>query len=409
MRHRVDIAGRGRPPLVVVGGALANKPFNGGNAWTRLSWVLGFRRLGLEAWFVEQISAGQCTDAMGRPATLADCVQAAYFHSVMARFGLSGTSALVCEETGESYGVPSRELSGRVGRADLLFNISGHLTRPEIAGGARTKAYLDDDPGHTQFWHESGTGAARCEGHDIYYTIGANIGSKGCRIPTAGLAWHPVRPPVVLAEWPAMPAGEFGRFTTVAGWRGAYGTVVHGGRTYGQKAHEFRRFLDVPARTGERFEIALQIHPADAADLARLRDHGWRVTDPMQASATPDAFRRHVQGSGAEFSAAQGMYVDTHSGWFSDRTARYLASGRPALVQDTGIGRHLPTGRGLLTFGTVDEAVEGVRRIVGEYAMHAAAARRLAEEYLDSDALLRGVLHDVGIDCAPVPAHGHSG
>jgi hypothetical protein len=163
------------------------------------------------------------------------------------------------------------------------------------------------------------------------------------------------------------------------------------------KVHEFRRFLPLPRRAPGAFELALNIHPADAEDRQALEAHGWRLTDPGHASADPDAFRRFVQGSGAEFSVAQGIYVDTNSGWFSDRTVRYLASGKPALVQDTGFSRNLPVGEGLLAFRTLEEAVAGAESITRDYEHHSRAARAVAEEFFDSDRVLGRLVEQAGI------------
>jgi hypothetical protein len=205
-----------------------------------------------------------------------------------------------------------------------------------------------------------------------------------------------MRPPVLLAEWPVVEGVREG-FTTVASWRGAYGRVEADGRLLGQKAHEFRRFVTVPTLIPHKFEIALDIERADAADSELLRNHGWHLVDPRGVAASPDDFRRYVQGSAAEFSVAQGIYVETRSGWFSDRTTRYLASGKPALVQDTGFSLNLPTGRGLVAFTTPDEAAAGAESIVRDYDAHSAAARQIAVDYFDSDKVLGQLLEEVGL------------
>jgi hypothetical protein len=165
-----------------------------------------------------------------------------------------------------------------------------------------------------------------------------------------------------------------------------------GGRTLGLKHHEFRRLLDLPKRVdGPRFELAADIGEEDARDLRALQENGWSVVDPREVVATPRAFRDYLQGSGGEFSVAQPAYVQTRSGWFSDRTAAYLAAGRPALVQDTAIGS-IALGEGLLTFSSQSQALEGVRRIVADPAYHSEAARALARRHLDSDLVLGGLL-----------------
>jgi hypothetical protein len=192
-------------------------------------------------------------------------------------------------------------------------------------------------------------------------------------------------------------SGAAGRFTTVGSWRGAYGPVEHAGHTFGVKAHQFRRFLPLPQRAPGTYELALEIHPADDKDRAALDEHGWRLVDVGRAAGDPAAFRRYVQQSGAEFSVAQSMYVDTRSGWFSDRTVRYLASGRPALVQDTGFSRIYPTEEGLVAFTSLDDAVAGAAGILGDYDRHCGAARALAEEWFAADRVLGRLCEEVGV------------
>lgn len=347
----------------LVAGALAAKAGNGGNAWTRISLVRGLERLGFEVVFLEDL-----------PEATAE--QARFFDGVCRTFGIEGY--LLDREA------PTLE-------ADLLVNIGGHLDgRP-----ARVNVFLDDDPGYTQLWHAQGLLDERLAGHDFYFTFGANIGRAGCPVPTDGIAWRPTRPAVVLEDWPVSESGEKDRFTTVASWRGAYGCVEHDGRLLGQKAHEFRKLAALPRQSKRRFEIALDIAPEDAADLELLRGAGWTIVDPCSVAGDPDAFRGYVQGSGAELSAAQGVYVETKSGWFSDRSVRYLASGKPVLVQDTGLTRLLPTGEGLLVFRTAEEALRGVETIGEDYDRHARAARAIAERYFDSDRVLGDLLEQV--------------
>ena len=382
--------------LILISGALANRPSNGGGAWVRLSWLRGFQRLGCQVFFLEQIRRGSCVDAEGAPASFEKSENLAYFRKVVAQFGLEGCAALVCDDGSDSHGATIPDLEHIVQSADLLVNITGHLTMPRLFQGARHKAYIDIDPGFTQYWHASGVSGAHLEGHDLYYTIGENIGDAACPIPTGGIEWRPIRQPVVLDDWPvADPASGFDRFTTIASWRGAFGPVDADGRRFGLKVHEFRKVIELPRRTGLDFEIALDIHPGDARDQESLVAHGWRVVDPRLAAGDPAGFRRYVQQSGAEFSVAQGIYVETNSGWFSDRTVRYLASGKPALVQDTGVSRCLPVGQGLMAFRTLDEVVEGARRIASDYEAHAVAARAIAERFFDSDTVLSRVLDDV--------------
>jgi hypothetical protein len=383
--------------IALVSGALANKPRNGGNAWTRLQWVLGLEKLGIKTYFIEQIARGACVDRTGAAAAFQESDNLAYFREVTDRFGRTGASALIYNDGEQVWGMTQSELFEAAQAADMFVNISGHLTLDALRRRLRRQIYFDDDPGYTQFWHATGNAGPRLSGHDYYFTVGTNIGTPDCPVPTSDVSWRGLGPLVVLDQWPVSTDGERNRFTTVASWRGPYGPVEFAGQTYGLKVHEFRKFIELPSRANQTFEIALSIHPADASDRTKLELHGWRLVDPKDVTSTPDRYRNYLQGSWAEFSAAQGIYVQANTGWFSDRTACYLASGKPVLVQDTGFGRRFPVGDGLLAFRTLDEAVTGVERITIDYDKHARAARALAEEYFDSNKALRRLFEQIDL------------
>jgi hypothetical protein len=373
-------------PRVVVAGALANKPANGGEAWVRLNWIRGLQRLGCDVWFVEQIRSDHLVDELGRHAPFAESANARWFEVVTGEFGLGDRAWLLCS-TGEWLG--PRQLSPLdVADGALLVNISGHL-RGAIRAGFRRQAFVDIDPGFTQIWASQGNPDVGLDGHDCFFTIGVNIGTGACPIPDLGLAWHPVRPPVVLSDWPVVDGRDReSRFTTVATWRGPFGPVELAGRQLGLKVHQFRRFLELPRRVDSVFEAALAIDAAEVPDLEALDRNGWHLVEPRRVAGSPTAFRDYVSGSTAEFSPAQGVYVETASGWFSDRSAAYMAAGRPVLIQDTGFSSSLPVGDGLIAFATLDEAVAGANAILSDPDHHARAARKLATEYFDSDVVL---------------------
>lgn len=382
---------------VVVSGALANKPDNGGNAWTRLSWVLGFTRLGFDVSFVEQIAPTACVDWTGHMVPFADSLNLAYFREVTQQFAMTDSATLLCGDGEHTCGLSWTELEDLADEADLLFNMSGHLQGP-LRRRFRRSVFFDDDPGFTQFWWAQGNAASSwLADHDYWFTIGENVGLADCSIPLGGIPWRSARVPVTLEEWPVCQADNNARFTSVGTWRGPYGPVQHAGKTYGLKVHEFRKMIELPTRVGLEFEIALDIHPDEVSDLAALTANRWVVIDPKRVARTPDTFRGYVQRSGAEFSVAQGIYVATQSGWFSDRTVRYLASGKPVLVQDTGFSRHYPVGDGLIAFHTLDEAVAGAERIVRDYDMHARAAREVAEAYFDATRVVGQLAEQIGV------------
>jgi hypothetical protein len=381
--------------IVLVSGAIANKPFNGGASWTRLNWLLGFRKLGFDAYFVEQIDPAACVDEAGQPALFEESVNLRYFRKIAAQFGLEGKAALICgypRVEGLDYG----RLFEIAGAADLLVNISGHLSIQALKDRLPIKAYIDLDPGFTQLWHASGT-SSKLAGHDYFFTVGENIGTANCSLPTDGIEWRSTRQPVVLEQWPVCREGGACRFTTVASWRGPFGPVEYEGRTLGSKVRQFRKYAALPSLLNQEFELALDIHPLDGRDRDLLRRNSWKLVDPRAVVPDPLSFRRYIQGSGAEFSVAQEIYVETGTGWFSDRSVRYLASGKPVLVEDTGFSRNYPVGDGLLAFSSPEQAIAGVRRITSDYAAHTIAARQIAETYFDSDRVIGRLLDQMGM------------
>jgi hypothetical protein len=381
---------------VIVSGVIANKPFNGGEAWVRLSWVRGLERLGAEVFFVEQLHATSEESVQPRDWHNAPAVR--YFQQVVKTFGIESRAALILDDGKSVCGVSNEGLQAAVESSSLIINISGNLKLRSLIDQIPIKLYIDLDPGFTQLWHEQGQLGTQLEGYDFYYTVGENIGTSASSIPTNGINWRPLRQPVLLDDFQPTPPAEPWRFTTVASWRGAYGPVHVGERQYGIKAHEFRKFATLPTLIEPRCEIALDIHPGETKDLQMLQQNRWTLVDPAQATGDPLKFREYVQQSGAEFSVAQGIYVETGSGWFSDRSVRYLACGKPALLQNTGFTRNLPVGEGLLAFNSLDEAVAGASSIASAYDKHSKAARRIAVEYFDSDKVIRSLLQDVGVN-----------
>jgi hypothetical protein len=371
--------------VAIVAGALANKPGSGGEAWVRLSWLLGLRRLG---WVVHLV---ECLE-------VADPGSQRYFEEVVGAFGLDQFASLLDARGNAFYGRGADELLEVARAADLLFNISGHLGPGPLRAAPRCRVYVDLDPGFTQAWHADPSVDFTVAGHDRYVTVGQNIGQAGCPVPTAEIEWIPTLPPVLLDAWQPAPAPEPPlTFTTVATWRSGYGPLVIDGREMSLKHHQFRRFATLPEQVeGVELELALDIHPGDAADLELLREQGWKLVDPREAAGTPAAFRDYVRRSGAEFSVAQGVYVEAATGWFSDRTAAYLASGRPAVVQGTGL-RATSEADGsnsspLVPFDDLDAAAAAVEAVRDSYEGRAAEARRFAERHLDSDRVLSRLL-----------------
>jgi hypothetical protein len=380
---------RGR---IIVAGGVAQRYRRAGHVWVFLQYLLGLRRLGWDVLFLDRLERDMCTDAAGHPCAPRYSVQLAYFARCMDRFGLTDAWALLCE--GEGYLGRSRDsVIDHALSSVFLLNFMGYWTDEEVLSAPERRVFVDLDPGFGQMWHQLGL-VDLFTGHDAFVTVGTGIGSAGCTIPACGVEWIPTLPPVVLEEWPRVVDPGDG-FTTVATWRGDSGSLEFEGHTYGLRAHAFRELLSLPSRTGQQFRVALDIHPNERADLARLSESAWTIQDPLTVAGGPDAYRGFIAGSRAELMVAKALYTETRSGWISDRSACYLASGRPVLASDTGFEAALPSGEGLLSFADLEGAVVGVAQIDADWERHARAARELAEAYLDSDRVLARLLDEM--------------
>jgi hypothetical protein len=382
-------------PRIVVAGSLAQRPGHGGHAWVFLQYLQGFRALGHDVLFVDRLEPEMCVDRAGRLCSLEDSVNLRYLLNVLRAFDLGDSFALLYDRGRHVLGMARADLVAWSRSSALLLNVMGFLDDEEVLVAAPKRALLDIDPGFGQMWQALGLHEL-FRGHDVYVTVGENIGRESCAIPTCGLSWVTTPQPIVLDLWPQQPSGGT-RFTSVGSWRGPFAPVEYEGRSYGLRVHEFRKFFALPVITGQRFELALDVHAADRRDLNALHDSGWHIVDPSAVAATPAAYRSYVQGSKAEFMVAKNMYVRAHSGWISDRSICYLASGKPVLAQDTGFTDTYTAGEGLLTFETLEEAAAGIDEICGNYALHAKRARELAGDHFDSAKVLRVLLSKVGV------------
>jgi hypothetical protein len=371
---------------------IAGDPYQGGATWAVLQYVLGLRQSGHDVHFIEPIAARKL-----RPAgmSLSGSANAAYFRQVAHDFDLETRSTLLLAGTQETEGHSYDSLRTLTARADVLINISGMLADPALVEPIPVRVYLDLDPGFNQLWQAAEGLDVGFDGHTHFVTIGPALEDEACTIPTCGRRWIASRQPVVLSEWPPAQRVTHDAFTTVANWRG-YGSITYKDIFYGQKAHAWRELMSLPDKTVEQFVVALAIHPEETRDLEQLDAHGWKLIDPAQVTDTPGRYRAFVQGSKGEIGIAKSGYAASRCGWFSDRSVCYLASGRPVVAQETGFSRFLPTGEGLFSFETEDDALAGIESVVRDYPRQSRGARALAEEYFDASKVLPQLLDRVG-------------
>jgi hypothetical protein len=370
---------------VLLSGMVAGDPRQGGASWAVLQYVAGLAECGHEVVLVEPLDGG---DPLAARAEVVD-----YFHSLPF---LEGRAALSLQGTEDTVGLSYGELARFAAEADLLLNVSGMLRDERLLAPIPVRAFLDLDPGFNQVWQASGEDMGM-DLHTHWVSVGQLVGTAGCRIPDCGHSWIPTLPPVALSHWPAAaepPVRD--AFTTVGHWR-SYGSIEHGGIHYGQRAHSLRELIELPRLSDAGFQLALGIHPDEVDDLAALRANGWQLLDPDEVAGDPARYAAFIRGSKAELSIAKSGYVVSRSGWFSDRSAAYLASGRPVVAQETGFSEVLPAGEGLLAFSTSEEAAAAVAAVERDPARHGRAARVIAEELLDARKVLPRLLDALGV------------
>jgi hypothetical protein len=387
------------PKKIVLLGMISQMPV-AGVVWQTMHYLVGLRRLGYDVYYVEShartptmLMESETDDSAAKAARL--------IASIAARFDFKGKWAFhALHDDGQCYGMTWQQLKELYASADLLINMHGGTKPlPEHYATGRL-VYLETDPVQLQIELHEGNPetVAFLEPHAAFFTFGENYGRSDCRLPVSPhFKFHSTRQPIVLDFWEAAGKSDSLAFTTVGNWRQPWRVVRLGSETYRWSKHlEFSKFLEVPARTGARFELALGQYTAD--DKKTLESKGWLVCNAPAFTMDLDAYRDYIAGSRGEFTVAKDQNVRLRSGWFSDRSATYLAAGRPVITQDTGFNNVLPTGEGLFSFTSLDDVVEAVEKVNGNYAGHRRAARDIARAYFDADVVLSQLLSalDVG-------------
>lgn len=375
---------------VVVCGIAGQLPL-AGVALHYLQYCLGLRDLGVDVMYLEDNLAWPYDPWLDRPDE-----DAAYSRAWLAElFGAFDLPWAYQDPKGRYSGLPEPEVRARCAAADLLLNVSGGHEPDEHHRLARRLVFVDTDPGFVQVAAANGDPRTRAwlGAHDVLLTFAESWGSPLSRLPDDGFTWRTTRQPVHLPFW-APTADEPGEvWTTVMNWR-AYAPTEWQGEAWGQKDVEFPLVRDLPRQTGIPLELALG--GADAPRDALIAD-GWRIVDPRVPTRTVWTFRDYVEASRGEITVAKQAYVRSRGGWFSERSANYLAAGRPVVAQDTGWSEHLPSGEGLLGFTTAVEAEEALRAVEADVTRHAAAARKIAADHFDARHVLSTLLEDCGL------------
>ena len=379
---------------ILVTGGVGAMPF-AGVVWQVLHYLEGFRRLGHEVFYLEDTGAWPYDPVRD---TVSDDAgpTIAYVGRAMSRLGLEGSWAYRSGVDGSLHGVSEERLSEVVSGADVLANITGVTVLSDALMQIPARFYVETDPVLPEI--EVATGNERTAellgAHTHIFTYGENFGSPECPIPLPPLEYHPTRQPVVLDWWAPRADAPRPQFTTVANWKQTSKDIEWQGEVWTwSKDVQFRPYFDLPGRVPRPLELALAIE--DDKTVAELERCGWSVVEALQMTKDIDSYRAYLASSAGEFSVAKEQYARSRSGWFSDRTACYLALGKPAIVQATG--SPLPSGEGLFAFDSVDEVIAAFEAIDADYERHSQAAHAIAEEYLRAETVLSRMLADAGL------------
>lgn len=382
-------------PKIIVFGILFWYPL-AGVTYQFLHFLLGLRKLGYDPYYIEDSARWiynpdlrDCSpDATANINTVAP---------VLSRHGLSDRWAFRGHyEGGKCYGMTENQIADLYKTADVMINVTGAQELREEHLNCPVRVYLETDPVVSQIHiaqgHQDTIAALDLFTH--HFTYGENLGFPDCRLPAERYHWRPTRQPVLLELWEPLPAESGAAFNTIATWKNKGRDIVYQGESYyWSKDREFLKFVDLPQRRDTAFELAAGV---DADTRKLLESHRWHLADPVEISRDMHRYNAYIRQSRGEFTVAKDQNIRLKSGWFSDRSACYLAAGRPVINQETGFSNHLPTGKGLFSFQTMDDILSAVDAIETDYAGQCRAARQIAEEYFAAEKVLGQVMDQIG-------------
>lgn len=378
---------------IIIASYLVRYPVGGYQSWM-LQWLLGLERLGHEVYFVEKAGwENSCFDPITNQMGNDPSYGINSLRNLFRRFGFDRRWCYVAFD-GKYYGLSRHQIENIFCETDLYLDHMDGSEWEEESQHAHLRVMVDGEPAYFQMQMEQREKRGeKLPTFDHYYSVGLNIGSSQSHAPTAGRVWKPVIESVLLDLFPHMPPPVGAPWTTVMSWQ-AHSHIEYKGTIYGQKDVEFEKFFALPSRVKAPLELAIA---GKSTPRDRLLAAGWHLRDSHAVTSSYDAWLHYIQNSLGEFSVAKNVFVKTNSGWWSDRSSAYLASGRPVVVQDTGFSDHLPCGKGLFAVKNVEEAAVAIEEVTGNYNKHSKAAYEIAREYLDARKVLGSFLSEIGI------------
>jgi len=378
---------------VIFGSYLFRYPLGGMMSWV-LQFLLGLRKNGCEVYFVEKAGYEKACFDVEKGIMSNDCSYGLReASSLLKRFGLDNKWCFVDYEV-NYHGLSKTRINELFKVADVFIDSGTHGAWSEESMLSNMTAMIDGEPGFTQMkWKNRMDAGKAMPRYDMYFTNGKNIGMPGNTVPTLGLDWKPIYSPVDTTVFMPSRSEMHAAFSTIMNWQ-SHTPIVFQNRQYGQKDIEFEKFMALPTMVQQTIEVAVA---GKGIPEERIRQNKWRLRDAQKVTVSFDSFQNYIRMCRGEFSVCKNVFVATNTGWFSDKSAAYLASGRPVILQDTGFSSHLPVGEGLFAVNNVEEAKEAIERIEADYDHHSKKAREIALEHLDAKTTMHQFLHELGL------------
>jgi hypothetical protein len=382
-----------KKPLIIIGSYMFRYPLGGMLSWV-LQYLTGFQKLGCDVYFVEKFGyPNSCYDPI-REIMSDDCSYGLKLVSkLIDDHGLTGRWCFM-DRWEEYYGMDRDTVNDLFKNADLFIDMGTHGAWMDETENTGKTLLLDGEPGFTQIKMANKIDEGEyLPSYDLYYTVGCNIGSPGNKVPTLGLKWNHIWHPVDMSLFSNSMTPEKPRFSTIMNWK-SHDHIKHKDRIFGQKDLEFAKIVHLPKKVMPDMEIAIS---GKQLPVVWFKENGWQLKSGKDVTISFESFRDYIARSSAEFSICKHVFVENQTGWFSDKSAAYLASSRPVVLQDTGFSKCLPCGEGLFSFRTLDEAETAIDEVCSSYQKHSGHALEIAHEYLSTEKVLKKLLNEIGI------------
>ncbi|HKO79475.1 MAG TPA: hypothetical protein VJU78_03730 [Chitinophagaceae bacterium] len=376
---------------IIVGAYMVRYPLGGMMSWV-FQHLVGFKALGHEVYFVEKyVYDNSCYNPVNRTMSN-DCSYGAKMTAdLLATAGLQDNWCFV-DHDGNYYGMSRKKIEAVFQIADCYIDLGTQNGWEQESSSCPRRVLIDGEPGFSQIHHSNNEELEqRYSRYNYFFTNGYNIGRNGNTIPIGNVHWKHMYSPVHADMFKVSTPAKDAPFSTVMNWQ-SHKPITYNGNQYGQKDIEFEKFIQLPTLVNSPMEVAVSGKNIPATLLANFK---WNVVNGTATTKSYESFCNYVEKSKAEFSVCKNVFVALNTGWFSDKSAVFLACGRPVVLEDTGFSEHLPCGLGLIAVKNVDEASTAITEIENNWDKHSKAAREIAMECLNTRVILKRFMNEI--------------